>query len=230
MKAHKALLDTAAWVVHLDSPMHGIIICCNSLRSPYGRLEPVRHSCYLWVSWCLFRRLVRHVSRSGCRVHNWTTAWHYTYLQRVIQDDTQGVSWIEDTIEGTVGQRVYLSEFFTLRLCNIICEEGSILKAMCELLTFECRHHQEQISFAPTSTFFLINLPMLRSISVRVIIKTRSIQKTFLRLHSLPGTCRMSILLYHLDSPMLLHILCTWWTPYLCRNWTNSLWSSLTIF
>jgi hypothetical protein len=48
-----------------------------------------------------------------------------------------------------------------------------------------------------------------RSISVRVIIKSRSIRKTFLRWHSPPGMGCMSIWLYRLDSPMLMHISCT---------------------
>jgi hypothetical protein len=49
-----------------------------------------------------------------------------------IQDDTQGISGIEYTIEGTAGQRVYLFEFFTLGLSSIVCEEErSIFEAMC---------------------------------------------------------------------------------------------------
>jgi hypothetical protein len=50
----------------------------------------------------------------------------------VIQDDTQGVSIIEDTIEGIIGQRVYLSEFFPLGLSSIVHEEERpVIEAMC---------------------------------------------------------------------------------------------------
>jgi hypothetical protein len=65
----------------------------------------------------------------------------------------------------------------------------------------------------PASTFSLINLPMQesfpRSTSVQVIIKSRSIRKMSLRLHSLPGTGCTSIWLCRLNSPMFLHISCT---------------------
>jgi hypothetical protein len=48
-----------------------------------------------------------------------------------IQDDTQGISRVESAIEGTIGQRVYPSKFFTLGLSNLICEEErSILQAV----------------------------------------------------------------------------------------------------
>jgi hypothetical protein len=49
----------------------------------------------------------------------------------------------------------------------------------------------------------------LRSISIRVIIKSRYVRKMFLRLPSLPGMSCTSIWLCHLDSPMLLNISCT---------------------
>jgi hypothetical protein len=49
----------------------------------------------------------------------------------------------------------------------------------------------------PSIDILLINLPVLnpspRSISVRAITKSRSVQKMFLRLHSPPGTGYMSI-------------------------------------
>jgi hypothetical protein len=65
----------------------------------------------------------------------------------------------------------------------------------------------------PALTFFLINLPVLRSsprsIFVRVIIKSRSTWKMFLRPHSPPGMGCMGIWLCRLNSPMLLHISCT---------------------
>jgi hypothetical protein len=65
----------------------------------------------------------------------------------------------------------------------------------------------------PALTFFLINLSVLksspRSIFVRVIIKSRSARKTFVRPPSPPGMGCTSIWLCHLDSPMLLHISCT---------------------
>jgi hypothetical protein len=65
----------------------------------------------------------------------------------------------------------------------------------------------------PAVTFFLINLPVLRSfprlISIQVIIKSRYVWKMFLKLPSPPGMGYMSIWLCHLDSPMLLHISCT---------------------
>jgi hypothetical protein len=49
-----------------------------------------------------------------------------------IQDDTQGVSRIEGSIEQTIGQRVYPSKFFTLGLCSFVCEkERLIFEAMC---------------------------------------------------------------------------------------------------
>jgi hypothetical protein len=75
-----------------------------------------------------------------------------------IQDDTQGVTGIKDTIEGIVGQRVYPSEFFTLGLSNTIHEEErSILEAMCGLSAFECCHHQEKRIHLPASTSCLIS-------------------------------------------------------------------------
>jgi hypothetical protein len=65
----------------------------------------------------------------------------------------------------------------------------------------------------PALTFFLINLPVQksfpRSIFVRVIIKSRSVQKTLIRPLSPPGMGCMSIWLCHLGVPMLLHISCT---------------------
>jgi hypothetical protein len=49
-----------------------------------------------------------------------------------IQDDTQQVRRIEDIIEGIAGQSIYPSEFSTLGLSSIVCEEErSILEAMC---------------------------------------------------------------------------------------------------
>jgi hypothetical protein len=48
-----------------------------------------------------------------------------------IQDDTQGVSRVEGSVEQTVGQRIYPPEFFTLGLSGIVCEEERpILEAM----------------------------------------------------------------------------------------------------
>jgi hypothetical protein len=45
---------------------------------------------------------------------------------------------------------VHPSEFFTLGLSSIICEqERSILEVMCVLSAFECHHCQEQIFTAP---------------------------------------------------------------------------------
>jgi hypothetical protein len=50
----------------------------------------------------------------------------------VIQDDTQGISRVESAIEEAIGQSVYPSEFFTLGLSNIVCEEErSVIEAMC---------------------------------------------------------------------------------------------------
>jgi hypothetical protein len=48
-----------------------------------------------------------------------------------------------------------------------------------------------------------------KAISIWVIIKSRSVRKTFLRLHSPPGMGCMSIWLCRLDSPML----CTFYVP-----------------
>jgi hypothetical protein len=63
------------------------------------------------------------------------------------------------------------------------------------------------------STFFLISLSVQesfpRSIFVWVTIKSRSVQKTLLRLPSPPGTGCTSIWLCRLDSPLLQHISCT---------------------
>jgi hypothetical protein len=65
----------------------------------------------------------------------------------------------------------------------------------------------------PRIDIFLINLLVLKSfprrIFIQVIIKSKSIWKTFLRLHSPSGMGCMSIWLCRLDSPMHLHILCT---------------------
>jgi hypothetical protein len=90
---------------------------------------------------------------------------------------------------------------------------------------------KKKISSAPHRHSFFINLLVLRSsprsIFVHLIIKLRSIWKTFIRSHSPPGTGCTSIWLYHLDSPMLLHISCTCRTPYSCRSWTSLSWYSL---
>jgi hypothetical protein len=49
-----------------------------------------------------------------------------------IQDDTQGISRVESVIERTLRQKVYPSEFFTLRLSSVVYkEERSIIEAMC---------------------------------------------------------------------------------------------------
>jgi hypothetical protein len=76
--------------------------------------------------------------------------------------------------------------------------------------------------------FFSINLLVLksfpRSIFIQVIIKSRSVWKTFPRPPSPPGMSYTSIWLCHLDSLMLLHILCTWWTLYSCWSWTSLSW------
>jgi hypothetical protein len=65
----------------------------------------------------------------------------------------------------------------------------------------------------PASTFFFINLPVLRSfprsVSIQVITKSRSVRNMSLRLRSPPGMGCTSIWLCRLDSPMLLHISCT---------------------
>jgi hypothetical protein len=65
----------------------------------------------------------------------------------------------------------------------------------------------------PCIDIVFINLPVLkyslRSISIRVIIKSRSVRKTFLKLLSPSGTGCMIIWLCCLDSPMLLYISCT---------------------
>jgi hypothetical protein len=85
----------------------------------------------------------------------------------------------------------------------------------------------------PRSIFFLINLSVQKSFSrlifIRVIIKLRSAQKMLLRPSSPPGMGCMSIWLCHLDSPMFLHISCTWWTPYSCWSWISLSWYSLMI-
>jgi hypothetical protein len=72
-----------------------------------------------------------------------------------IQDGTEGVSRIKNTIEGTFGQRVHPFKFFTLGLYNIVCEEErSIPEAVCRLLVLESCHYQEQVPVGPHRHLF----------------------------------------------------------------------------
>jgi hypothetical protein len=162
MRDHKALLDTASRTVQLDSPDNGVVVL--QLPSP---------------------------SRTTPLLHHWTTTQHNAYLQTAIKDDTQGVSWIEDTIEGIIWQRAYLSEFFNLGLSSIVCEEERSIFEVVSIISPWMLLLSRTNIHCPTSTFFFINLPVLRSsprsIFVRLIIESRSVWKTYLKLPSPPG-------------------------------------------
>jgi hypothetical protein len=70
-----------------------------------------------------------------------------TYIETTIEDNTQEIVRIEDTIERTVGQGFCTSKFFTLGLFDIIYqEERSIIEVMCGLSTLEHSHYKEQVS------------------------------------------------------------------------------------
>jgi hypothetical protein len=143
-------------VVHLSLPFMALLF--SSYHQPQLYIP---QSSIPWPrTWKIFQLLVnfqmyslttcQDAAKPRCRVHHRTATRYDTYIQTTIQDDTQGICRIEDTIEGTVGQGFHTSKFFTLGLPDIICHaEKSILEVMCRLLALERRDYQEQVSASP---------------------------------------------------------------------------------
>jgi hypothetical protein len=216
MRDHKALLDTATRNVQLDSPVHGITILqlsthpviassLHHLTTPSLEDIPVAHE-YLDdlpgmtpnrdVEFTIDLQLgTTPISRRPYKMTPKELAELKVQLNELLD---KGFIRPSSSPWGCLALFVK-KKYQSLRLC--------VDYRPLNIVTIKNKYP------LPASIFFLINLSVVRSsprsIFVWVIIKLRSIQKTFLRLHSLPGTCCMSIWLCHLESPMLLHISCT---------------------
>jgi hypothetical protein len=217
MRDHKALLDTAARTVQLDSPVHGITVLQLSTH-------PVTTSS------------LHHLTAPSLEDIPIAREYPDTF-----PDDLTGMPPDRDmefTIDlqpGTmpISRRPYKmtpKELAELKVqLNELLDKGFIRPCSspwgCPALFVKKKDQSLSlcVDYRPLNAATIKNkypLPRIdilfdqlagakvspRSIFVRVIIKSRSIRKTFLRLYSLPGTGCMSIWLCCLDSPMLLHI------------------------
>jgi hypothetical protein len=121
MKTHKALLDTTARVVHLESLVHGVVTLQLSLPSvvPHSVHHSTAQNLEDIPMVCEFPDVFPK-DLSGMPL-DWDVEFTIelqpgTTLisRRPYKDDTQRVSRVESAIEGTLGQWIHSSELFTL--------------------------------------------------------------------------------------------------------------------
>jgi hypothetical protein len=210
MRDHKALLDTAALTIQLDSSVHGITI--------------LQLSTHLVIASSLHHLTAPSLEDipGACKYPD------------VFPDDLPGMSSDRDmefTIDlqpgsSPISRRPYKmtsKELVELKVqLNKLLDKGFIRPSSlpwgCPALFVKKKDQSLRLCVdywplnaatiknkypLPRIDILFINLSVLRSsprlIFVRVIIKSRSVQKTFLRLHSLSGTGCMSIWLCRLD-------------------------------
>jgi hypothetical protein len=64
-----------------------------------------------------------------------------------VQDVTRGNEGVEDSTAWFARQGIHPPKYITLGLFSVVCgEERQRAAFMCELLTTQCSHHQEQVS------------------------------------------------------------------------------------
>jgi hypothetical protein len=153
MRAHKALLDTATRVVHLNSPIHGIHVL--QLSSIFVATPSVHHTVVQNLEdipmACEFPdvfpedlpgmpldRDVEFIIELQSSIA--------PISRRPYKITPKELAELKVQLNELLDKRVYPPEFFTLGLSGIVCEEERpILEAMYGLLAFDCCHHQEQI-------------------------------------------------------------------------------------
>jgi hypothetical protein len=220
MKAHKALLDIAAQVGHLDSPIHGIHVLQLSSSSAANSL--VHHTAAQRLEGILVAYEFPDVFPED--LPSMPPDWDVDFTIE-LQSDTAPISrWPykmtpKELAELKVQLKGLLDKWYTrsssspwgypmlfvkkkdqsLRLCvdyrslNVVTIKNKYELSRIDILF-------DQLAAAKVFS---------RSIFVWVIIKLRSACNTFLRPLSPPDMGCMSIWLCHLDSPILLHISCT---------------------
>jgi hypothetical protein len=220
MKAHKALPDTATRVVQLDSPIHGIHVLQLSLvpaatssvhNTTAQNLEDIPVTCEfsnVFLEDLLGKPLGQDVEfiielQPGMtpisrRPHKMTPKELAELKVQLHELLDKGYIRPSSSPWGCPALFLKKKEQ-SLRLC--------VDYRLLNVITVKNKYP------LPASTFLSINLPVQesfsRSIFVRVIIKSKSAQKTFLRPLSPSGTGCMSIWLCRLGSPILQHISCT---------------------
>jgi hypothetical protein len=216
MKGHKALLDTVSRTMHLDSPANGVVV--PQLPPPITKHSSTHNT-------------TAQNYEDIPVVHEFSDVFSDDLFG---MPPDQGVELTIELQPGTapISRRSYKMTPKELAELKKLLDKGYIYPSSspwCCLALFVkkkdqslrlCVDYQPLNAITsrtnihcPVSIFFLINLSVLkfspRSTFVQVIIKSRSVQKTFLRLHSPLGTGCTSIWLCRLDSPMLMHISCT---------------------
>jgi hypothetical protein len=175
MKLHRAILDIAGRLVHLDSPVYGQVILHLPASS---RIKASLHHVVV------LKLEDIHIIRE---------------FSDMFLDDLPrmppGNEGVEDSTARFAGQRIYPPKYITLGLFGIVCrEEGQRVVSMCGLSTAKCSRHQEQVS---TPTLELKCSPRL--ISTLAITKLRFVPKIYPRRLSQRGMVCMSILSCRLD-------------------------------
>jgi hypothetical protein len=207
MKRCKVMLDIAARTVHLESPTHGSVVL--KLPPPTSIASALHHT-------------------AAQNLEDIPVACEFL---EVFPEDLSGmppdqdVEFIIELQPSTVpiSKRPYKmtpKELAELKVqLNELLDKGYIRPSSspwgCPALFVKkkdqplrlCVDYRPLVAVTIKNKYPLSYIDIL--ISVRVIIKSRSVWKIFLRLPSPPGMDCTSIWLCHLDSPMLLHISCT---------------------
>jgi hypothetical protein len=220
MKRHKVLLDTAARVVHIDSPVHGSTTIQLSLPSVVP--SSVHHTAAQNVKdipvACEFPDVfsedlpdippdqdvefiiklqpdMTHISRRPYKMTPKELAELNVQLNELLD------KWYIRPSSSPWGcpELFVKKKDQSLRLC--------VDYRPLNVVTVKNKYSLPHIDILFDQLAGVRVFPRL--ISIQLIIKSRSVQKMSLRLSSLPGTDCTSTWLCCLNSPMLLHISCT---------------------